>query len=277
MVPDENKSCIGLEYFCFEGDGLWTKPDAELVEQAKHEMDLLGLVPASAVEEGAVVRMPKAYPVYDGAYAEALETVRNFVDGLGNLYLVGRNGMHKYNNQDHSMLTAMMAVENIQGANHDIWSVNDEQEYHEEVTRDEDERKAEIGELAATQPHVPMPLPAADPALVILRSAFARVHRTAMGTAMGAVAGGYLMLATLWLVIQGGPNPGATLELLGQYFIGFTVTVPGAFVGLLYGFLWGFILGWLIGYARNVSIGFYVHMIQRRAEADALRNFLNYI
>ena len=156
MVPDETKTCLGLEYFCFEGDGLWTMKDADLVELGKKELEALGLAKAADIEDGAVVRMPKAYPVYDGVYAEALRTVREFLaSSLGNLQLVGRNGMHKYNNQDHSMLTAMLAVKNIMGANYDLWKVNAEQEYHEEVTSREGEGEDEFALLASTQPRVP--------------------------------------------------------------------------------------------------------------------------
>ena len=155
MVPDESKTCLGLEYFCFEGDGLWTMKDADLIELGKRELESLGLVKASDIEDGSVVRMPKAYPVYDGVYAEALRIVREFLGGsLGNLQLVGRNGMHKYNNQDHSMLTAMLAVKNIMGANYDLWKVNAEQEYHEEVKSHEAEGD-EFALLASTQPRVP--------------------------------------------------------------------------------------------------------------------------
>jgi len=132
MVPDPEKTCLGLEYFCFEGDSMWAMSDQDLVELAKSELDILGLAESSDVEEGTVVRMPKAYPVYDSIYHKSLETVRLFVDKIENLQLVGRNGMHRYNNQDHSMMTAMLAVRNINGEDHDLWSVNVDQEYHEE-------------------------------------------------------------------------------------------------------------------------------------------------
>ena len=151
MVPDANKTCLGLEYFCFEGDGLWTMTDEELIKLGTKELGELGLVNPSDVEDGAVVRMPKAYPVYDGVYQEVVNTIREFVESLGNLHLVGRNGMHKYNNQDHSMLTAMLAVKNILGANYDVWGVNVDEEYHEEMTAQEEEMSA----VAATQPLVP--------------------------------------------------------------------------------------------------------------------------
>jgi protoporphyrinogen oxidase len=152
MVPDPNKTCLGLEYFCFEGDGLWTTPDADLIKLATKELGMLGLVAPNDVEDGAVVRMPKAYPVYDSVYVEAVNTIREFVAGLGNLYLVGRNGMHKYNNQDHSMLTAMLSVKNILGANYDVWEVNVDNEYHEEVR---ETQKDDVSLVASTQPLVP--------------------------------------------------------------------------------------------------------------------------
>jgi protoporphyrinogen oxidase len=133
MVPDANTTCLGLEYFCFEGDGLWTMTDQALIDLGKQELEALGLARAAEVVDGTVVRMPKAYPVYDGAYSEHLRVVREFLTTFSNLQVVGRNGMHRYNNQDHSMYTAMLAVKNIGGARHDLWNVNDDQEYHEEV------------------------------------------------------------------------------------------------------------------------------------------------
>ena len=132
MVPEPGKTCLGLEYFCFERDGLWTSDDGALIRQASQELEQLGLARVSDVVDGTVLRMRKAYPIYDGTYREHLETIRGFIDPIPNLHTVGRNGMHKYNNQDHSMLTAMLAVENMQGAAHDLWSINTGFEYHEE-------------------------------------------------------------------------------------------------------------------------------------------------
>jgi protoporphyrinogen oxidase len=132
MVPVPGCTCLGLEYFCFEGDGLWDSPDAELVALAANELRTLGLAPGATVRDGTVIRMPKAYPIYDAEYRQHLEVIRHHIDAIPNLHTVGRNGMHKYNNQDHSMLTAMMAVWNMQGAAHDIWEVNTDFEYHEE-------------------------------------------------------------------------------------------------------------------------------------------------
>src|SRR6267142_2105513 len=155
MVPDKSKTCLGLEYFCQEGDGLWIMSDKDLIELGKAELELLKLVKASDVSDGSVVRMPKAYPVYDSTYADALLIVRQFISRLGNLHLVGRNGLHKYNNQDHSMLTAMLVVKNILGAHYDIWSVNADQEYHEEVKEGETDFSHELAVVNSTQPRVP--------------------------------------------------------------------------------------------------------------------------
>jgi protoporphyrinogen oxidase len=136
MVPTPGTTCLGLEYFCFKGDGLWESSDEDLIAQAGRELEALGLARRSDVIEGCVIRMPKAYPIYDAAYRGHLEKVREFIDPIPNLHTVGRNGMHKYNNQDHSMLAAMMAVWNMQGASHDIWEVNTDFEYHEEQKLD---------------------------------------------------------------------------------------------------------------------------------------------
>ena len=135
MVPDPSLFTLGMEYFCFEGDGLWTADDRELIALAKREIAQIGLVKADRVIDGAVVRQPKAYPVYDDDYVANVEAVRRELEArFPTLYPVGRNGMHKYNNQDHAMMTAMLTVENIlAGARiYDVWSVNEDAEYHEE-------------------------------------------------------------------------------------------------------------------------------------------------
>ena len=132
MVPTPGQTCLGLEYFCFEGDGLWSAADADLIALASKELEVLGLAPGSLVHDGAVVRMPKAYPIYDASYRGHVDAIREFLAPIENLHTVGRNGMHKYNNQDHSMLTAMLTLKNMEGESHDIWEVNTDFEYHEE-------------------------------------------------------------------------------------------------------------------------------------------------
>src|SRR4051794_10783395 len=138
MVPDPSKARVGLEYFCFQGDELWEMADEDLVELAKREIAQLGLGDPSKVEKGYVTRVPLAYPMYDADYAERVDAIKDWLGGIENLQQVGRNGLHRYNNSDHSMLTAMRAVDNIvNGADHDIWAVNAESVYHEEDVADE--------------------------------------------------------------------------------------------------------------------------------------------
>lgn len=144
MVPDPTMACYGLEYFCFEGDGLWTSSNETLIELGKKEIEKIGLTKGSAVVDGYVVRQPKAYPVYDQEYKERVETVRQGIKAYPGLYLVGRNGMHKYNNQDHSMMTAMLAAKNIIAGKElfDLWDVNEDAEYHEGGNRGAEEKVA---------------------------------------------------------------------------------------------------------------------------------------
>jgi len=133
MVADPSKTWIGLEYFCNESDPLWSKSDAEMIELAKAEMAALNMVNGSEVSDAIVIRMPKTYPVYFGSYGRFPEIVQ-WINRFDNLFLIGRNGMHKYNNQDHSMLTAMTAVDNIVSnisSRDNLWALNTESEYHE--------------------------------------------------------------------------------------------------------------------------------------------------
>jgi protoporphyrinogen oxidase len=131
LVKD-GRTCLGLEYFVFEGDAMWNMPDEELIALGTRELVHLGLAAPGDVEHGYVVRVPKAYPYYDFAYKDNVNTIRKWIEAEApNIHPVGRNGMHKYNNQDHSMYTALLTVENIFGADHDVWTVNVEEEYHE--------------------------------------------------------------------------------------------------------------------------------------------------
>lgn len=135
MVPDANKTCLGMEYFCSQGDELWEMSDKALIQLASQEAAALGLgVELQDIEDGTVIRQLKAYPVYDGEYRQHLGVIQDYLETFENLQTVGRNGMHRYNNQDHSMLTAMLAVKNLLGEQHDLWNVNTERSYHEEFT-----------------------------------------------------------------------------------------------------------------------------------------------
>ena len=135
MVPDASKACVGLEYFCFQGDDLWEMDDDRLVALATRELEQLGLAKPGQVKRGYAVRVPLAYPMYDESYAEQVAKIREWLDPIQGLTQVGRNGLHRYNNSDHSMLSAMRAVDNVLGRGaHDIWAVNVESAYHEEET-----------------------------------------------------------------------------------------------------------------------------------------------
>jgi protoporphyrinogen oxidase len=140
MVPEPDMTCYGLEYFCFDGDDLWNSTDAELIERGKRELAQIGVADPKDVADGCVVRQPKAYPVYDDHYATHVATIRRELEAsYPNLHLVGRNGMHKYNNQDHAMMTAMLCVRNILTGKqlYDLWQVNQDAEYHEETKASE--------------------------------------------------------------------------------------------------------------------------------------------
>lgn len=142
MLPNPDTASIGMEYFCQKGDGLWSSSDAELRELASTELEELGLAKAEDVVDAAIIRQPKAYPVYDSNYKEALEVVSDWLKKLENFQTVGRNGLHRYNNQDHSMLSAMYAARNIMGEDHDVWDVNVDRSYHEEFQADPNKSKS---------------------------------------------------------------------------------------------------------------------------------------
>jgi hypothetical protein len=238
-VPDATKTSLGLEYFCTEGDPLWMMPDEELIQQATRELERIGLCNASDIVDGCVVRVPKAYPVYGSDYRDALAIVREFIDGLENFRTIGRNGLHRYNNQDHAMLTGALAVRSmVLGELHDLWNVNTDQEYHEEIRA--------VGQT-----------PLGDKGAVVeeeLTRVFMRVDRVALGLATGVVSGAGLFVATLILWLKGGPVIGPTLGLLGQYFPGYSVTALGSLVGLFYGYVSGFVAGWLFAALRNAIV-----------------------
>jgi protoporphyrinogen oxidase len=248
MVPDPTKSSIGLEYFVRAGDELWSAKDEDLIALATRECERLGLVPANKVIDGVVIRMPKAYPVYDRDYRANLDTIRAYLAPITNLQLVGRNGQHRYNNQDHSMLTAMLAVENISGAKHAIWDVNVEQEYHEVKDRLVPER-VELDPIA------------------VLQAAFARYDPIALGGALAMVCGLGLFYSTIVLVIKGGDVVGPHLSLLGHYLFGYRVTWAGAFVGMFEAAAVGFVLGFAMALAINAVVALHQRMLINRLEA----------
>jgi protoporphyrinogen oxidase len=259
MVPDKNKTSLGLEYFCSEGDAVWNMPDADLIELGKREVERIGLARSSDIEGGCVFRVPKSYPVYDSGYRESLSVLRNFVGSLENFQTVGRNGLHRYNNQDHAMLTGMLAVRNVVfGERNDLWSVNTDQEYIEEI-----HVKEPAAELA-------------DTVETMLERVFLKLDRVAFGVSLGTVTGLALFLATVILVLKGGDVVGPNLRLLSEYFPGYRVTASGSAIGLFYGFLTGFVGGWFFALLRNTMMFLYMAAIHRRAELYVLRKLFEY-
>jgi protoporphyrinogen oxidase len=253
MVPDQSKTSLGLEYFCNEGDALWTMSDTDLVELARLELGKIGLAKPTDVIDGCVFRVPKSYPVYDSDYTTYLGTVREFMDGLENCRTIGRNGLHRYNNQDHSMLTGMYAVRNLLlGHAHELWSVNADKEYHEE------QRLApEIEEQLAV--------------------VFARVDSMAMGLSSGIICAVGLWALTMFLVLKGGHVVGPHLALLRQFFPGYAVTPLGSVLGLFYGATVGFVGGFALAAMRNLVLFLHWALVLRRAENTSLKHLLEYV
>jgi len=256
MVPDTSTTSLGLEYFVQEGDDLWSSSDEALLELGARELAVLGLAPAESVVDGTVVRMPKAYPVYDDAYKEALALIRGYLSGFPNLQVIGRNGQHRYNNQDHSMLAGMLAARNVLGESHDVWAVNVEQEYHEEVSDGEVKVKDRLTPERLDRPELEE----------LIQQAFARFDPIALGTAVGSVAALVLLASTVALLLEGNDPLGPTLALLGQFLTGYQVSWTGALVGFAEAGVLGFGLGWLMAKTMNLLVGATERSIRRRLE-----------
>ena len=275
MVPDPRRTSLGLEYFVDRGGELWNMDDAALVELGARECETLGLLRREEVSGGTVIRMPRAYPVYDDGYRAAMPVLRRYLAGFENLHVVGRNGQHRYNNQDHSMLAGMLAARNVAGETHDVWAVNVETDYLEEI-----ERPAKTGALpAAGDVRIAAPgararpgdrlVPEAAPAPMLedlLREAFARYDAVALGGAVGAIAGASLFLATALLLLRGDSVVGPNLSLLGNYLYGYAPSWPGALVGMVEAGLGGYGLGYLLGRSINALVHRHEIGIRRRLE-----------
>jgi protoporphyrinogen oxidase len=274
MVPDLSRTSLGLEYFLWGKDEEWTWSNDRLIELGVRECAQIGIIHPREVEDGTVVRMEKAYPVYDHQYLAQVQTVRQYLETLTNFQTIGRNGLHRYNNQDHSMVTGVYAAGNIMGGNHDVWSVNTEKEYHEEGKS----TPVNAGDRmvpARVQVTVEEPFMEAEEELIEI--VFARLDPVALGVAVGTVSGLVIFFATAILVIKGGPVVGPTLSLLGNFLYGFDVTWGGALVGLLEGGMVGFGIGYLGASFRNWGMKAYAQFMRWRAEAAPRRNLLDKI
>jgi hypothetical protein len=263
MVPDQTKSSLGLEYFCNKGDELWNAPDEELIELGRREIEAIGLASSADIKDGAVFRVEKTYPVYDGDYAENLQTIKSYLDQFENFQTIGRNGLHRYNNQDHAMLTGMLAVRNIlYGETNNLWVVNAEEEYHEEIYIDDELVDVDdVLELAEE----------------VMTHVFPRLDPLAFGLSIGAVAAVTLFAMTVFLLLKGGENVGANLSLVGQFFIGYQVSPIGSLIGALWAFVAGFVGGYAVAFLRNSVILMFISINLRSARRNVLGTFLEHV
>lgn len=273
MVPDASRSSLGLEYFLWDKDEEWRWSQDRLIELGIKECAQIGLIEPDEVEDGTIVRMKKAYPVYDHKYQESLATVRRYLETFSNLQTVGRNGLHRYNNQDHSMLTGVYAARNIVGEKNDVWAVNTEMEYHEEVRRP----ASSAGDRLVPARIVPETPSLEISANDLVRAAFAKLDPVALGAAIGIVAALGIFLTSVVLLLKGGPTIGPTLSLLGNYLPGFETTWQGAFIGTAEAGIGGFAFGFIIASLRNWVIAAYASLLKRRAELAAQQNLLEKI
>jgi protoporphyrinogen oxidase len=255
MIPDSEKTSLGMEYFCTEGDAIWKTPDDELIDMAAVELSQLNLAGNAEVIDGFVVRQPKAYPMYDEHYRQNLQILKDYLGNIKNLQTIGRNGMHRYNNMDHSMLTGLLSAENILGAEHNIWEIGGEKEYLEE------QKSIRIRKLTIEK---------------VLSRSFSRIDTLAFASALGSVSGIVVFLATIWLVVKGGEIV-EYMDLLNQYFFGYTVSFHGAFISFGYCFLWGFLFGWLFAYLRNLVLAFIIYKVKKKTKLMLLRDFFDNI
>jgi protoporphyrinogen oxidase len=249
MVDDPALSFVGLEYFVNQGDDLWTRSDESLVALGASEAERIGLLEAREVRAGTVVRMPRAYPVYDAEYEAHLGVLRGWLDRFDNLFTVGRNGQHRYNNQDHSMLTGLLAARAVAGERHDVWSVNVEEAFLEE--------RREVRDRLT-------PAPARREVEEMLREAFALYDEVAMGGAVGLTAGLVLAVATTAMLLEPAREFVPVLSLLGNYLFGYRVSWPGLAVGMVEAGLLGFAFGWTGARLSNVLIRASERDLERR-------------
>jgi protoporphyrinogen oxidase len=258
MVPDPSTTSLGLEYFVEEGDELWSMPDRELIAFALKECSQIGLVDSDTFIDGTVVRVLKAYPIYDEGYQSAVASIRSYLDEFENIQLVGRNGQHRYNNQDHSMVTAIYAAQNLAGADHVIWSVNVDGEYHENERSDHAKHR---DRAVPSRVH-------AENIDELIRAAFARYDPIALSASLAITLGVGLFLATMVPIAKDGIVTGPPLALFGDYLPGFAHSWTGAFLGLLEGAFIGGAFGYGLARSINAVVEFHERRFLRAVELD---------
>ena len=287
MVPNPLQTSLGLEYFLWDHDPEWDWTTDRLVALGIKECAQIGIITPNEVRDGTVVRMRKAYPVYDQQYQHSVATIRDYLAGLANLQTIGRNGLHRYNNQDHSMLTGIYAARNIAGQQYDVWSVNTEQEYLEDGQTHGSEAARAGDRAIPTRVVVTQTDPAPDQPSerdqidALIAQAFATLDPIALGVAIGSVCGLGVFLATAILLVQDtmggmeGEVVGPTLSLLRHYLPGFSVTWSGAGIGFCEAASGGFLAGASLAWLWNGSMRAYTALIRRWANTKAQRDILD--
>ena len=250
MVSNPEQSAIGMEYFCTSGDDICSQTDDQITTLAAKEFCKLGFADQKDITASFVIREWHAYPVYDQNYDKNLKIIRNYLHGFNNLQTIGRNGMHQYKNMDHAMQTGLLSAKNILGEQHDIWTTQDTSPdtFSKKVASDESTQK-------------------------IIKS-FARMDRFSFSMAVGVVTAIFFFTLTLWTNTIGGEII-TYIELLNQFFIGYKVSIPGAFIAGGYGLLWGFIGGGLFAFLRNLLLGYYIFRAKNKFELMSVRNFFD--
>ena len=265
MVPEPGMTALGLEYFLWEKDEEWGWPDEKLIELGKRECLKLGLIHPEEVLDGTVVRMKKAYPVYDQYYHDSLETIRQYLAAFQNLQTIGRNGLHRYNNQDHSMMTGVYAARNIVQNCYDVWSVNTEQAYHE---NGDFKQASTIDRLTpfsidtATSEDIEQDAAAGN----VLDDFFLTLDPFSFGSALGIVSAIFIFLATAILLLKGESALMPKLSLLNHFLLGFETNWRGAIIGSFEAGVGGFLGGYVVAWLRNTGYAIYTAFVRNRQE-----------
>jgi protoporphyrinogen oxidase len=254
LVPDPEKTSVGMEYFCNADEEIWHLPDSDLIALAGEELVRLGFAKSSEIVDACVVRQPQAYPIYDSGYRERINGIKYYLESIDNLQTIGRGGTYRYSNMDQAMQSGIMAAQNMMGAAHPLWDGGTTDEYLEA------EEKTNIKRRETR---------------VLLRQTFTLMDQTAFGAATGLTAGLLIWFITVWPIIRGDSIITPYLGLISNYFLGYTVTFGGALIGFGYGFIWGFCFGWIFGFLRNAFIRFYIHRLRKKIEAVAIRNIMD--
>lgn len=256
LIAEPGKRLLGMDYFCNQDDQDWKMSDQQLIDRATQELCRLNITTSHLVEDGIVVREPYAYPIYNNNYDKHLAIIQNYITGFENLQTIGRNGMHRYNNMDHSMISGILAAQNILGASHDLWSINEDKEYLEG-------KKEQVQTISIPQNLLP--------------GLFTKINPTAFGVAVGVVLGLFVLILTIWPILTDNLVLKPYLTLLKQYFIGYSVTIKGAFIAGGYSALLGFLFGWLSANLRNAFYTRFIRGARKKAEQHSLENYPDYL